>query len=364
MWANRGRLPLLLTGDRYRDPQNHERELRGLFLPAWHCVGSLDDLARDGDFITIDLFDRPLLIRRSAGRVRAFLNVCAHRHAKLTGEKSGRCDRLRCQYHGWEYDEEGAVAKVPDARSFLPIERGGERLKPVRTDTCGKLVFVSLADEGPGLAEALGEETRSLLEEGFGPRYRPIARWEIDHPANWKVPVENALESYHVPVVHPGTFARMPGEDDERHALGDRSTTYEDWDDARSPSYRLLMRAARRSPRLSYRHHHSYPSLTIALSDWMSYLQVIVPTSPTTSRSYVRVFLYEGDRGPVGAKLLAWLAAPALRRYIGAVLAEDGALFEDIQRGLASPDKPGPGSIGAREERVHAFQSWIIESLE
>jgi hypothetical protein len=76
------------------------------------------------------------------------------------------------------------------------------------------------------------------------------------------------------------------------------------------------------------------------------------------------VFLYEGDRGPVGAKLLAWLAAPALRRYIGAVLAEDGALFEDIQRGLASPDKPGPGSIGAREERVHAFQSWIIESLE
>jgi nitrite reductase/ring-hydroxylating ferredoxin subunit len=119
MWANRGRLPLLLTGDRYRDPQNHERELTRPLPAGLALRGSLDDLARDGDFIT----HRPL---RSApldppigGRVRAFLNVCAHRHAKLTGEKSGRCDRLRCQYHGWEYDEEGAVRQGARRPVFL-----------------------------------------------------------------------------------------------------------------------------------------------------------------------------------------------------------------------------------------------------
>jgi phenylpropionate dioxygenase-like ring-hydroxylating dioxygenase large terminal subunit len=361
MWSNRGRLPLLLTGDRYCDPANHERELDRLFRPSWHCVGSLDDLARDGDFITLDLLGRPLLVRRSGGLVRAFLNVCAHRHAKLTGDKSGRCDRIRCQYHGWEYDDEGAVRKVPDARSFLPIERGGEGLRQLRAATCGKLVFVSLAAEGPALAESLGEETRSLLEEGFSDRFHTVARWEIDHAANWKIPVENSLESYHVPVVHPDTLATMPEE--ERHELGDRSTSYEDWEDARSPYYRLLMRAVRRSPRYSYRHHHSYPSLTLALSDLMSYLHVVVPTSPTTSRSLVRVFLYEGERGVLGARLLSWLAGPALRRYVAKVLAADGAIFEDIQRGLTSPDKPGPGSIGAREERVHAFQSWVVKAV-
>jgi phenylpropionate dioxygenase-like ring-hydroxylating dioxygenase large terminal subunit len=359
MWVNRGRLPLLLTGDRYRDPANHDREMDRLFLPGWHFVGSLDDLARDGDFITLDLFGRPLLIRRSAGRPRAFLNVCAHRHAKLTGDKSGRCERMRCQYHGWEYDDEGAVCKVPDARSFLPIARGGEALKRLRADTCGKLIFVSLAEEGPGLAEALGEETRSLIEEGFGPRFHSIAGWDIDHAANWKVPIENSLESYHVPVVHLDTFARMPDAEEEHHALGERSSSYEDWEDARSPYYRLLMRAARRSPRYSYRHHHSYPSLTLAFSDLMSYVQVVVPTSPTTSRSLVRVFLYEGERGRVASRLLSWIAGPALRRYVDKVLAADGALFADIQRGVTSPDKPGPGSIGAREERVHAFQGWV-----
>jgi hypothetical protein len=45
-------------------------------------------------------------------------------------------------------------------------------------------------------------------------------------------------------------------------------------------------------------------------------------------------------------------------------LAADGAIFEDIQRGLTSPDKPGPGSIGAREERVHAFQSRVVKAIE
>jgi phenylpropionate dioxygenase-like ring-hydroxylating dioxygenase large terminal subunit len=362
MWTDRGRLPLLLTGDRYFDPANHELEMGRLFRPAWHCVGSLDDLARDGDFITLDLLGRPLLIRRVGGRPRAFLNVCAHRHAALTGAKSGHCERMRCQYHGWEYDDEGTVCQIPDARSFLPIERGGEALKRLRAGTCGKLIFVSLADNGPDLAEFLGEETRALLEEGFSDRYHTIARWEIDHAANWKVPVENSLESYHVPVVHPDTIARMP--EDERHALHDRSTSYEDWEDARSPYYRWLMRAARRSPLFSYRHHHSYPSLTLAFTDLMSYAQVVIPTSPTTSRSLVRAFLYEGERGPVGSRLLSWLAGPALRRYITNVLEADGALFAHIQRGLASPDKPGPGSIGAREERVHAFQSWVLKATE
>jgi phenylpropionate dioxygenase-like ring-hydroxylating dioxygenase large terminal subunit len=363
MWASKGRLPFALDPSSYSDAAFHERELAAIFVPAWHCVGAMDDIPREGDYFTTELLGRPVLVRNTGGAPRAFLNVCAHRHILLTSKPCGHFKRIQCQFHGWEYDDDGAVCKVPDARSFLPVARGVERLRRLRAATCQRLVFVSLAPEGPDLKEALGPATWGLIEEGFGPLYHELARWTTDHAANWKVPVEGSVESYHVPVVHPGTFARMPAEEDELHEIGDTYSFHEDSEDARSPIYRAAMRGLRRSPRYSYRHHLSYPSLMLALTDAMSFLRVTLPTSPTTSRSLVRAYAYEGDPGWLPARVTAAASAPVIRSYIERVIAEDEPLFADMQRGLASPDHAGPGVLGAREERVHAFQAWVAKKV-
>ena len=41
---------------------------------------------------------------------------------------------------------------------------------------------------------------------------------------NWKVPIENTLEAYHVPLVHPNTFRENPGSERATHVL--ESTAY------------------------------------------------------------------------------------------------------------------------------------------
>ncbi|MEN2576265.1 Rieske 2Fe-2S domain-containing protein, partial [Acinetobacter baumannii] len=71
----------------------------------------------------------------------------------------GNAPRLRCQYHGWEYDSRGAVCKIPDAACFVPVRRGSERLTALRVATLGALVFVSLSEDGASLEEHLGEAT-------------------------------------------------------------------------------------------------------------------------------------------------------------------------------------------------------------
>lgn len=366
MWVNKGRLPLVLAPRRYVERHAHERELDSLFLPGWHCVGSTHDLPRDGDFFTTELFGRPILVRNAGGEPRAFLNVCAHRYAMLTTEARGRCERLRCQLHGWEYNNEGEVCKIPDARSFTPVPCGEERerLRRFRTEIRAGLIFVSIGEDCLPLDDALGEPTLTLIREGFGPRYRQIARWDLDHPANWKVVVENAIESYHVPMVHPGTFVVHGPQEDEDHVLGVDHTSHEDKNEAKSMIYRVAMRGLRRAPHYSYRHHHRFPSMMLALTDAMSFLHVTLPTSPTTSRSVIRLFVYKGDRGWLPGWLVSRVAGSFIRRFVGRVLAEDCAIHGAIQRGLASPEKPGPGSIGAREERVHAFQAWIASRVE
>ena len=62
--------------------------------------------------------------------------------------------------------------------------------------------------EAPPLSEWLGDLLPSLseYESSFGvgtPGLVPYKRKQYDVPANWKLLVENYLEYYHLPAVHP-----------------------------------------------------------------------------------------------------------------------------------------------------------------
>src|SRR5439155_10176060 len=136
---------------------------------------------------------------------RAYLNVCAHRHSRLRSEPAGHDPHFRCQYHGWEYRPDGRTAKIPDAGCFRPWDRENACLRTFRTATCGGLVFVSLSDDSPPLDEFLGP-FHDTCRAWFAPPYGLKWTWQTDYRANWKIPIENSLESYHVPCLHAKTF--------------------------------------------------------------------------------------------------------------------------------------------------------------
>jgi phenylpropionate dioxygenase-like ring-hydroxylating dioxygenase large terminal subunit len=313
-----------------------------------------------------------VLLRNDGGELRAFVNACAHRHARVTGEPRGNAVRLRCQYHGWEYDGRGAVCKIPDAACFVPVKRGSERLTPLRTATLGALVFVSLAEQGPTLEEHLGVATTALAARVFPAGARPIVDTAIEHPCNWKIPLENVLESYHVPFLHDNVLARHPevfrvfgGRRDGgllAHELGERHTAYHDSLGADSRAYRALLGVLRPSARVDYVHHHAFPNVVIGHTSIVSYLQVVEPLSPTTSRSTIRLFLDVGGRGARAVeRVLAPLLDRAAEGLIRRVMAEDAAVYPDVQRGMSA--SPHRGVLGSREERVHHFQAWIAAEL-
>jgi choline monooxygenase len=368
MWVNKTRLPHVLAPGAYHDPAHHERELAELFRPGWHGVGSLDDIPRDGDFFTTEVLGQPLIVRNHRGEPRAFLNVCAHRHTLLTHAERGSAPRLRCQYHGWEYDGDGAVCKIPDAGCFVPVRRGGERLRARRVATLGKLLFVSLADEGPGLRAWLGERAWAMGEEAFGWAARQSFATTMEHPCNWKIPLENVLESYHVPSLHDNFIARHPrlfrlfqgerGGGGESHELGDGFTAVHDELGAESALYRGVIERLRPGASVEFVHLHAFPNVLLGKTSLVSFFQATHPVTPTTSRSTVRLFLDLGqrDRGP-----LERLAAPLADRLVAALCAglmsEDTPVFPDVQRGMAA--SPQPGVLGSREERIHHFHTYL-----
>jgi phenylpropionate dioxygenase-like ring-hydroxylating dioxygenase large terminal subunit len=361
VFVHQTQLEHILQPRDYFSPEQHEVELERLFRPAWYVVAAKAQLSRPGAFITLDLLGKPLIVRNFGGELKAFLNVCAHRHCKLTHQECGRSEQLRCQYHGWEYKADGYTAHIPEARIFRPMDRELARLQKIRLETCGDLVFVSLDDSAPTLAEFLGPAFERC-QQWFGPLYRYSTHWTTAAAANWKVLTENSVESYHVPFIHPISFGVAPAEEICRHDLGERGSTFESdetlaW---RRWGQSLLVRSMGLPVTNVYTHYLAYPSLQFVHTDVVSLVIMVVPTSPATCEQRVWVFPAQGLRRNPWAALVRAIMRRVAAFETRRVLREDAAILGDVQQGLES--SPHRGVIGTREERVFAFQQYVART--
>jgi phenylpropionate dioxygenase-like ring-hydroxylating dioxygenase large terminal subunit len=357
MFTNQHHLRHVLQPDQYLSEEQHRAELRHLFQPAWHPVTTAADLARPGDFLTLELLETPILLRNFGGELRAFLNVCPHRHCLLTEKPSGRSDTLKCQYHGWEYDRDGRTGKIPDARAFRPWDRENSCLRPFRVATCGDLVFVNLSENGVSLREWL--EPVWDPWSSYGGAYCHAATWEQDFPCNWKVVLENSLESYHIPQVHPQTFKDFPPEENAWHELTGRFSSFRTIPPRDFPGRAMdwLVRRLGHPVTGEYWHRVLHPHATGSSLDVFRMMQCVFPTGPRTCRYRCIFFTLRGSRGGPLAwacyKFLRWVSTMVARK----VFFEDASIYSGVQRGMkASPHR---GVIGTREERVHVFQEYV-----
>jgi choline monooxygenase len=362
MFLHQSHLPQLLAPDEYCSQQQHRQEMERLFLPGWHCVASLSDLPREGSYLTMELFDHPLLIWRKDGAVHTYLNVCSHRFCMLTHARRGRQQDLTCQYHGWQYDVGGDTRRIPDAKSFRPMEKGTLGLKKFRTETIGQLIFVTLSDDAPPLEEYLGPGYK-LCQELFSNKAQLVLATIRPNGSNWKVSLENSLESYHLGTVHRSTFGAWPEEQDMHHELWDRwSAVRVTRDEKKLFVHRLgewVMQVAGIDCDLNYYQFHCYPNLVFARFGMFSWMEAAIPTSPTDSYDIWRFYSNVAVSGTIRSRLIA----PALwlwgRWWFDKVIREDERIFPAIQRGLGAPRHPSGGLVSTREERVFHFQNYV-----
>ncbi|MDZ4683989.1 MAG: aromatic ring-hydroxylating dioxygenase subunit alpha [Planctomycetaceae bacterium] len=365
MFVSETHLPQLLSVSHYTDPAFHQRELDAMFLGGWHCVAVTDQLPKVGDFLTIELHGRPLIVWRTDSGIKTFLNVCTHRFSTLTDKPHGSCPgHLKCQYHGWEYDGDGNTCKIPDAQSFRPLKKGELGLREYRTETVGQLIFVTLSADAPPVREYLGNEMVALCERWFSPQHRLTLVSDLDLACNWKIVVENVLESYHIACVHAKSFAEYPQAEHCTHAF---HPTYDHYihDFTDEPRYakpeRTVAWFVGREPDYQWHHLLRYPHLVLGGAGPHHYLQMIWPTGPTTCRSR---WITTHDSGPRGSWWAFLMHRCLLRwgQYVSKqVQREDALIYPSVHRGTATVDRPhGGGLISAREERIFAFQEAVL----
>ena len=190
-----------LPASYYVDPAYYEIERKEIFAKEWQCVGFDYQVARPGDYFTEVVAGWPIFVQRSTdGELRAFHNLCPHRAGVIVMDGQGCQGNLVCRYHGWAFDQKGALLKARDFGADVPADVG---LTPVRVAVWRSVVFVCLSPDTPPLAEWLGGWDERMAEwpiEGARFHSRSVRTMEC----NWKTYGDNFLEGYHVPLIHPG----------------------------------------------------------------------------------------------------------------------------------------------------------------
>jgi len=187
----------------YTHPSVLESEREKIFGQTWQVVGHCHQLAKPGDYFTVEVHGEPLLlVRGSGGELRGFYNVCRHR-AGPPAEGSGSRKLFRCGYHGWTYGLDGSLIRAPEFEGQLDFRPERFALTPVRVEQWLNLIFVNLDANAEPLAKSLGVFPKQVERFNFA-GMKLFHRRTYDMKCNWKTYVDNYLEGYHLPSVHPG----------------------------------------------------------------------------------------------------------------------------------------------------------------
>ncbi len=186
----------------YHDQEVFDFEQEELFACNWQYVCHKDQLKYTGDVVHAVIAGNPiLLIKTKDEGIRGFYNVCKHRGGPLAVKK-GTTTVLQCQYHGWTYLTDGSLRGVPDWNLVELFDEKDFGLEPVELQSWDGLIFARIESGGTDLEE---------IVKGIAERIAPISlenlqfyrEDEYDINCNWKVYVDNYLEGYHIPIVHP-----------------------------------------------------------------------------------------------------------------------------------------------------------------
>lgn len=217
-----------IPAEYYVDEKHYPGDERMLADHMWFMVDHVSRIPKPGDYFVFEYGrgDSVIVLRDTAGEVKAFHNVCRHRGSRLCRHSedllpndkrlsvtqltsSGNTPVFRCPYHAWTYDLSGKLISAPNGMSS-DFDFGQNGLHPCHLRTVEGLIFVSLAHGEPPEFDAFVKNLQAIAQEYGTAKMKVGARIRYPTKANWKLALENFQECYHCGPAHKSLVTAHP----------------------------------------------------------------------------------------------------------------------------------------------------------
>ena len=338
----------------YTDPAVLASEKEKILARTWQVIGHHDQVAKPGDYFTADLIGEPLLmVRGNDGVLRGFYNVCRHR-AGPPAEGCGSRKLFRCGYHGWTYGLDGKLISATEITGVEGFRAEDFALAPVRTEEWFNLVFVNLDGNARPLLECLGDLPRQAEKFDFA-AMKLVERRTYDMKCNWKTYVDNYLEGYHLPSVHPGLNREL---DFNAYVIEPYLTHVRQFSPIRGaqPGDTTPRRYQETGEGLTTDYFWTFPNWMLNCYPDNVSLNIVLPLEAARTVAIFEWYLPEKD--------LDREAAKASVEFSHQIQMEDVGICEAVQRNLSSRSYSRGRFSVTQEKGVHAFHRMYADAMQ
>ncbi|CAG1018331.1 choline monooxygenase [Burkholderiaceae bacterium] len=339
----------------YRDEAAYALSRERVFGRTWQWIGDTADVAQPGSLSPRDLLpgclDEPLLLARdAAGTLRCMSNVCTHR-GNILVQRPCQADHIRCGYHSRRFDLAGRVTFMPEFECAKNFPADTDHLPQVALDVVGPHAFAALDPVAP-LQDFVGDIRARLAWLPLG-RMRHDPRRDRDYHvgAHWALYVENYLEGFHVPFIHPALNQVIDygSYSSELHRYANLQLALAKDDEA---AFDLPADSPDHGKRVAAYYYWVFPNLMLNFYPWGLSLNLVLPLASTRTRVAFRSYVWDESKLGRGA-------GSALDQ----VEMEDEAVVETVQRGVRSSRYRSGRYSPTREQGVHHFHRLLCEFM-
>jgi len=337
----------------YTSAQHFEAAKEKLFAPSWQYVGHSDELKENGTALPLTLLenylDEPLvLVRDNEALIRCLSNVCTHRGNILVNAPC-KADKLRCRYHGRQFHLDGRFAHMPEFKEVKDFPSPSDDLRSLPLHQWGKLLFAGLeqapADAFPPMEERMRWSPMGKLV------YRPDLSADHSVRANWALYVENYLEGFHIPFVHPTLNAVLDFSDytTELYARSSLQLGIAKTGDA---CFDIPAGHPDHGRKVAAYYWWVFPNLMFNFYPWGLSLNIVRPQTVSTTKVSFLTFVCDESKLGSGAGT-----------GLDQVEKEDEDVVEAVQRGIRSRNYAQGRYSVTREQGTHHFHRLIAELM-
>ncbi len=277
---------------------------------------------------------------------RCLSNICTHRGMRLVSNPCSKTT-LQCEYHGRTFDLEGNLKHMPEFEEAIGFPTESDNLHQFEITNWKGLNFVCNKRVEQFPWEQLDERFDFLDIES----YSHDSSRDRDHTinANWMLYVDNYLEGFHIPFVHPELNQSLDysgyttevfeggvlqiGRASEGEIKFDLPENHPDFGQDIAAYYLWL-----------------FPNMMFNFYPWGLSLNIVIPVSPTQTRVLYRGYVKDVELTKAGAGSI-----------LDTVEIQDQNIIEQVQKSMSSSVYDRGRYSPTREQGVHHFHRMISD---